>query len=60
MIEAALNNYLPFTISCVLSCVFQQRGSTRDGTGVHDSIVNQLLTKVGYVIDCCCFPLLTR
>ena len=25
---------------------FQSRGSTRDGTGVHDSIVNQLLTKV--------------
>jgi hypothetical protein len=24
----------------------QSRGSTRDGTGVHDSIVNQLLTKV--------------
>jgi len=27
-------------------CDFQSRGSTRDGTGVHDSIVNQLLTKV--------------
>jgi len=27
-------------------CNFQSRGSTRDGTGVHDSIVNQLLTKV--------------
>ncbi|GKV52523.1 hypothetical protein SLEP1_g59101, partial [Rubroshorea leprosula] len=25
---------------------FQSRGSTRDGTGVHDSIVNQLLTKI--------------
>ncbi|AQK87883.1 Vesicle-fusing ATPase [Zea mays] len=24
----------------------QSRGSTRDGTGVHDSIVNQLLTKI--------------
>lgn len=29
--------------------VVQSRGSSRDGTGVHDSIVNQLLTKV-------CFP----
>lgn len=29
-----------------LSHDFQTRGSTRDGTGVHDSIVNQLLTKV--------------
>ncbi|KAF3625798.1 Vesicle-fusing ATPase [Capsicum annuum] len=26
--------------------VMQSRGSTRDGTGVHDSIVNQLLTKI--------------
>lgn len=26
--------------------LLQSRGSTRDGTGVHDSIVNQLLTKV--------------
>ncbi|TYI32313.1 hypothetical protein ES332_A04G051100v1 [Gossypium tomentosum] len=24
----------------------KSRGSTRDGTGVHDSIVNQLLTKI--------------
>lgn len=31
-----------------LSCDFQTRGSTRDGTGVHDSIVNQLLTKVQF------------
>lgn len=27
----------------------QSRGSTRDGTGVHDSIVNQLLTKVTWL-----------
>ncbi|KAK6805415.1 hypothetical protein RDI58_003200 [Solanum bulbocastanum] len=26
--------------------IMQSRGSTRDGTGVHDSIVNQLLTKI--------------
>ncbi|KAE9458113.1 hypothetical protein C3L33_09987, partial [Rhododendron williamsianum] len=26
--------------------VLRSRGSTRDGTGVHDSIVNQLLTKI--------------
>ena len=31
----------------VLFLFLQSRGSTRDGTGVHDSIVNQLLTKVG-------------
>jgi hypothetical protein len=31
----------------LLFCFLQSRGSTRDGTGVHDSIVNQLLTKVG-------------
>lgn len=30
----------------MFSCYIQSRGSTRDGTGVHDSIVNQLLTKV--------------
>jgi hypothetical protein len=30
----------------------QSRGSTRDGTGVHDSIVNQLLTKVGKFCSC--------
>lgn len=31
--------------------VMQSRGSTRDGTGVHDSIVNQLLTKVCVTIS---------
>jgi vesicle-fusing ATPase len=29
-----------------LDAICKQRGSTRDGTGVHDSIVNQLLSKV--------------
>ncbi|KAG0570681.1 hypothetical protein KC19_6G180100 [Ceratodon purpureus] len=29
-----------------LDAICKQRGSTRDGTGVHDSIVNQLLTKI--------------
>lgn len=31
---------------CFFSRLVQSRGSTKDGTGVHDSIVNQLLTKV--------------
>lgn len=31
----------------ILFSFLQSRGSTKDGTGVHDSIVNQLLTKVG-------------
>lgn len=30
-----------------IDAICKQRGSTRDGTGVHDTIVNQLLTKVG-------------
>jgi vesicle-fusing ATPase len=29
-----------------LDAICKQRGSTRDGTGVHDSIVNQLLSKI--------------
>jgi vesicle-fusing ATPase len=29
-----------------IDAICKTRGSTRDGTGVHDSIVNQLLTKV--------------
>jgi vesicle-fusing ATPase len=29
-----------------LDAICKTRGSTRDGTGVHDSIVNQLLTKI--------------
>ena len=36
---------------CSSSCVVQSRGSTRDGTGVHDSIVNQLLTKVSKGVE---------
>lgn len=30
-----------------IDAICKQRGSSRDGTGVHDTIVNQLLTKVG-------------
>ncbi|KAH9622103.1 hypothetical protein KSS87_022881 [Heliosperma pusillum] len=30
-----------------IDAICKSRGSTRDGTGVHDSIVNQLLTKAG-------------
>lgn len=37
---------------CFSSCLMQSRGSTRDGTGVHDSIVNQLLTKVSESVKC--------
>ncbi|KAF3551992.1 hypothetical protein DY000_02003171 [Brassica cretica] len=29
-----------------IDAICKSRGSTRDGTGVHDSIVNQLLTKI--------------
>ncbi|CDY39223.1 BnaA03g50350D [Brassica napus] len=31
-----------------IDAICKSRGSTRDGTGVHDSIVNQLLTKAEY------------
>jgi hypothetical protein len=50
MLELRLSAYIIKTITedmHVLFLFFQSRGSTRDGTGVHDSIVNQLLTKVG-------------
>ncbi|GFS34634.1 AAA-type ATPase family protein [Actinidia rufa] len=30
----------------LIDAICKSRGSTRDGTGVHDSIVNQLLTKI--------------
>ncbi|KAI8003207.1 Vesicle-fusing ATPase [Camellia lanceoleosa] len=35
-------------IRCIFNCCFimKELGSTRDGTGVYDSIVNQLLTKI--------------
>eukprot|EP00164_Ancoracysta_twista_P000855 GFYU01001126.1.p1 GENE.GFYU01001126.1~~GFYU01001126.1.p1 ORF type:complete len:742 (-),score=235.70 GFYU01001126.1:162-2387(-) len=29
-----------------IDAICKKRGSTRDGTGVHDSVVNQLLTKI--------------
>ncbi|KAI8015668.1 Vesicle-fusing ATPase [Camellia lanceoleosa] len=29
-----------------IDSICKSRGSTRDGTGVHNSIVNQLLTKI--------------
>ncbi|XLT79940.1 hypothetical protein S245_001693, partial [Arachis hypogaea] len=29
-----------------IDAICKSRGSTRDGIGVHDSIVNQLLTKI--------------
>ena len=29
-----------------IDAICKARGSSRDGTGVHDSIVNQLLTKI--------------
>ncbi|PRQ28710.1 putative vesicle-fusing ATPase [Rosa chinensis] len=36
---------LHVTIFDEIDAICKSRGSTRDGTGVHDSIVNQLLTK---------------
>ncbi|XLT42739.1 hypothetical protein HN873_035343 [Arachis hypogaea] len=32
-----------------INAIYKSRGSTRDGTGVHDRIVNQLLTKIDSV-----------
>lgn len=29
-----------------IDAICRQRGSVRDGTGTHDTIVNQLLTKI--------------
>ena len=40
-------SYKQKNLTSAFILLFQSRGSTRDGTGVHDSIVNQLLTKVG-------------
>ena len=33
-----------------LDAICKQRGSTGGGTGVGDSVVNQLLSKVGYLV----------
>ncbi|KAF2615715.1 hypothetical protein F2Q70_00009275 [Brassica cretica] len=38
-----------------IDAICKSRGSTRDGTGVHDSIVNQLLTK-GFLKNIALFP----
>ena len=40
------NSQLHIIILDELDAICKQRGSSRDGTGVHDSIVNQLLSKI--------------
>lgn len=40
------NSQLHIIILDELDAICKQRGSNRDGTGVHDSIVNQLLSKI--------------
>jgi vesicle-fusing ATPase len=37
-----------------LDAIFKQRGSTNNGTGVGDSVVNQLLSKVSPGISVVC------
>lgn len=32
-----------------IDAICKQRGSVKDGTGTHDTIVNQLLTKAGHL-----------
>jgi vesicle-fusing ATPase len=44
--QGADNSQLHIIILDELDAICKQRGSTRDGTGVHDSIVNQLLSKI--------------
>lgn len=40
------NSPLHVVIFDEIDSICKSRGSTRDGTGVHDSIVNQLLSKI--------------
>ena len=40
------NSQLHIIILDELDAICKQRGSSKDGTGVHDSIVNQLLSKI--------------
>jgi len=42
------NSELHVIIFDEIDAICKSRGSSRDGTGVHDSIVNQLLTKVHF------------
>ncbi|KAL3691429.1 hypothetical protein R1sor_005080 [Riccia sorocarpa] len=44
--EHADGSELHIIIFDEIDAICKARGSTRDGTGVHDSIVNQLLTKI--------------
>ncbi len=44
--ELGDNSDLHIIIFDEIDAICKQRGSTNDGTGVHDSIVNQLLTKI--------------
>ena len=45
--EKGENSELHIIIFDEIDAICKQRGSVRDGSGVHDTIVNQLLTKVG-------------
>lgn len=47
MKEKGDNSSLHIIIFDEIDAICKQRGSVRDGSGVHDTVVNQLLTKVG-------------
>ena len=44
--EVGEDSELHIIIFDELDAICRARGSTRDGTGVHDSVVNQLLSKI--------------
>ncbi len=44
--EAGDESELHIIIFDEIDAICKARGSSRDGTGVHDSLVNQLLTKM--------------
>ncbi len=41
-----------------IDAICKSRGSVRDGSGVHDTVVNQLLTKVPFRRYCPCCKLI--
>lgn len=46
--EKGENSELHIIIFDEIDAICKQRGSVKDGSGVHDTLVNQLLTKVSF------------
>jgi AAA+ superfamily predicted ATPase len=51
-VEAGDNSMLHIVILDEMDAICKQRGSVKDGTGVSDSVVNQLLSKIDVRIHC--------